>query len=325
MNIDPQETISEFELKYTEDALLRLKEQLICDHPAGTMPRDAHPKMHGLVEAEFIVHRDLPDIYKIGVFSKPTTFKTWVRFSNANSTVQDDIKRDIRGIAIKLTQVSGEKLNHEPDCLDNQDFLLISTDTFLCDDIQTFDGMVQAFQGSWQQKIGFFVTNPSVVWKLLTSFKVFANPLQIRYFSCTPYLLGQSAVKYCVTPVNQTLDVVPENPEPDFLRLALKSQLQTAPAEFVFGVQLQTDPKSMPIEDASVLWKETTSPFFPVATLRIPLQNFDTQERNQHGENMRYSPWHCLAEHRPLGSINRARRLVYHAISELRRRVNGVG
>jgi len=324
MNMSVQEIISDFETKYTEDVLSRLKEQLICDHPAGMMPRDAHPKMHGLVEAEFIVHNDLPDVYKIGVFAQSSTFKTWVRFSNANSAIQEDIKRDIRGIGIKLTQVPGEKLTHETDCRDNQDFLLISTDTFLCDNIQTFDGMVQAFQGSWQQKIGFFLTNPSVVWKLLTSFKVFANPLQIRYFSCTPYLLGQSAVKYCVTPVNQTLDVVPANPDPNFLRLAMKQQLQTAPVEFVFGIQLQTDPKSMPIEDASVLWKETASPFFPVATLRIPKQNFDTEERNQQGENMRYSPWHCLAGHRPLGSINRARRLVYHAISELRRRVNGV-
>jgi hypothetical protein len=104
----------------------------------------------------------------------------------------------------------------------------------------------------------------------------------------------------------------------------MKQQLSTAPAEFDFSIQLQSDSKKMPIEDASVLWKESLSPFVPVATLRVPIQNFDTSERNQQGENMRFSPWHCLATHRPLGSINRARRLVYHAISELRRRVNNV-
>jgi hypothetical protein len=131
-------------------------------------------------------------------------------------------------------------------------------------------------------------------------------------------------VKYCLTPVIQTCDFVPPEPADNFLRLAMKQQLLNAPAEFVFGIQRQTNPNTMPIEDASVLWKETQSPFMPVATLRIPMQNFDTHERNQLGENMRFSPWHCLAVHRPLGSINRARRLVYHAISELRRRVNGV-
>lgn len=324
MNLYQQEIFSSFEAKYAEDVLARLKEQLIDDHPSGTMPRDAHPKMHGLLEAEFTVHDHLPDDYKIGVFSQVKTFKAWIRFSNANSAAQPDLKRDIRGVAIKLTNVPGDKLSDEPDCLDNQDFLLISTDTFLCDGIQTFDGMVKAIQGSWWQKLIFFATHLSVVWKLVTSFKVFANPLQIRYFSSTPYLLGEQAVKYCITPVIQTCDFVPPEPADNFLRLAMKKQLLNAPAEFVFGIQLQADPNSMPIEDASVLWKETQSPFIPVATLRIPMQNFDTPQRNQQGENMRFSPWHCLAVHRPLGSINRARRLVYHAISELRRRVNGV-
>jgi hypothetical protein len=324
MNLHPHEAVSSFESQYAKDVLARLKEQLITDHPSGTMPRDAHPKMHGLLEAEFIIHSDLPDVYKIGVFAHAKTFKTWVRFSNANSALQPDIKRDIRGIAIKLTQVLGENLSDDTDCLDNQDFLLISTDTFLCEGIQTFDGMVKAIQGSLWQKLCFFASHPCVVWQLIKSFKVFANPLQIRYFSCTPYLLGEQAVKYCVTPVIRTIDAIPSDPDDNFLRLAMKQQLCNATAEFDFSIQLQSDTKKMPIEDASVRWKESLSPFVPVATLRIPMQNFDTPERNQQGENMRFSPWHCLATHRPLGSINRARRLVYHAISELRRRVNSV-
>jgi hypothetical protein len=80
----------------------------------------------------------------------------------------------------------------------------------------------------------------------------------------------------------------------------------------------------MPVENAAKCWDEAASPFEAVATLRILAQNFDTPERNRLGEDMRFSPWHCLAVHRPLGSINRARRVVYHGISELRRRVNGV-
>lgn len=324
MNLHPQEVVSSFEARYVDDVLARLKTQLIEEHPSGILPRDAHPKMHGLVEAAFTVHDLLPETYKVGVFAEPKTYKAWVRFSNANSAAQPDLKRDIRGIAIKLTQVPGEKLSDEPDYLDNQDFLLISTDTFLCDGIQTFAGMVKAIQGSWWQKLCFFASHPGVIWQLLKSFKVFANPLQIRYFSCTPYLLGEHVVKYCVTPVLGASDFIPPDPADDFLRLAMKRQLSSTAAEFVFGMQLQANPRSMPIEDAGVCWDERVSPFVPVATLRIPMQDFDTPERNQQGENMRFSPWHCLAAHRPLGSINRARRLVYHGISELRRRVNSV-
>jgi hypothetical protein len=324
MNLHQQELVSSFEEHYANDLLSRLKEQLIEEHPSGIMPRDAHPKMHGLVEAEFTVHPDLSDAYKVGVFAQAKTFKAWVRFSNASGSAQPDNQRDIRGAAIKLTQVLGEKLSDEPDCLENQDFLLISTNTFLCDDIETFDGMVKAIQGSLWDKICFFISHPCVIWQLIKSFKTFANPLQIRYFSCTPYLLGEQAIKFCLTPAASNVDAIPAEPTDNFLRTAMQQQLSTAAAEFVFGIQLQTNAHRMPIEDASACWNETSSPFVPVATLRILTQNFDTPERNQQGENMRFSPWHSLPVHRPLGSINRARRLVYHGISELRRRVNGV-
>ena len=90
------------------------------------------------------------------------------------------------------------------------------------------------------------------------------------------------------------------------------------------GIQRQTNPQHMPVENAATRWSEADSPFVAVATLRILAQDFDTTERNRQGEDMRFSPWHCLAVHRPLGSINRARRVVYHGISELRRRVNGI-
>ncbi len=325
MTLHAQELITEFEQSYAEDLLKRLKTQLINDHPDGLMPRDAHPKMHGLVRAEFTVHSNLEDAYRVGIFAQPATYPAWVRFSNANSTAQPDDKRDIRGMAIKLEGVQGDKLSDESDCAENQDFLLISTNAFICRDVKAFDGMVSAIQGSLWSKLRFFAGNLGVVWRLIGAFKVFANPLSIRYFSSTPYLLGEHPVKFCITPVAPLAQPVPDHPGDNFLRDAMAAQLSQKGAEFVFGIQRQTDPKRMPVEDASAQWDEAASPFEPVATLRIVAQNFDTPERNRQGEDMRFSPWHCLAVHRPLGSINRARRVVYHGISELRRRVNGVG
>jgi Catalase len=324
MSMHPQEIITPFEQRYTDDLFQRLKTQLINEHPDGLMPRDAHPKMHGLVRAEFVIHDSLPDAYRIGVFAEPKIYPAWVRFSNANGTPQADAKRDIRGMAIKLEGVSGDKLSGETDCASNQDFLLISTDVFLCNDIQTFDGMVGAIQGSLWRKLRFFGAHLGVVWRLISAFKVFASPLAIRYFSSTPYLLGDQPVKYCATPTTSSAASVPSNPGDDFLRAAMRAQLRDQVAEFVFGIQRQIDPQSMPVENAAVRWDEAASPFVAVATLRLLAQNFDTPERNRQGEDMRFSPWHCLAAHRPLGSINRARRVVYHGISELRRRLNGV-
>ena len=39
-------------------------------------------------------------------------------------------------------------------------------------------------------------------------------------------------------------------------------------------------------------------------------------------ENLSFNPWRTLPEHRPLGSINRARLQVYPAISRFRHRKN---
>ena len=328
MTLHSQERLTTFEQTYTDDLLRRLKTQLIDEHPDGLMPRDAHPKMHGLVRAEFIVHADIPAALKAGVFAQAQTYAAWVRFSNASSTAQPDAKRDIRGMAIKLVGVSGQAMPDAVNDAGEQDFLLISTDVFLCRDVQTFDGMVRAIQGSLWDKLCFFVGHPGVVVRTLAALKTFGNPLSTRYFSSTPYALGEGAVKYCATPLIAAADsaapAAANSPGTNFMRDAMQAQLRGGTAEFTFGIQLQSDAARMPVEDAATRWDENLSPFVAVATLRIAQQDFDNAARDRQGEDMRFSPWHCLAAHRPLGSINRARRVVYEGISRLRRRVNGV-
>ena len=328
MTLHSQERIATFEQTYTDDLLRRLKTQLINEHPDGLMPRDAHPKMHGLVQAEFIVHADLPAAMRVGVFEHARTYAAWVRFSNASGTAQPDAKRDIRGMAIKLVGVAGPAEPGAADCAAEQDFLLISTDVFLCSDLQTFNAMVRAVQGSLWDKICFFAAHPGVIVRMVAAFKTFANPLTTRYFSSTPYLLGEAAVKYCATPsmsaAGSATPVVASAPGNHFMRDAMQMQLRTGLAEFTFGIQRQADAVRMPVEDAAARWDEKLSPFVAVATLRIAQQDFDNAARDRQGEDMRFSPWHCLAVHRPLGSINRARRVVYEGISGLRRRVNGI-
>ena len=143
----------------------------------------------------------------------------------------------------------------------------------------------------------------------------FASPLQIRYFSTTPYLFGDSAVKYSAIPHINIPDTIPDNPPDGYLRLAMIKQLQDGEALFDFAVQFQTDAGVMPIEDPCQEWPESMSPFRKVATIKIPQQEFDSEKQKEFGENLSFSPWHALPEHRPLGGINRARKVVYRAIS----------
>jgi hypothetical protein len=130
-----------------------------------------------------------------------------------------------------------------------------------------------------------------------------------------PFLLGDRAVKYKARPVLGRRSEIPRRPSADLLREAMRERLASGTACFDFLVQVQTDPYTMPIEDPSIVWR---SPFRKVATIEIPAQRFETAEQMQQCENLSFNPWHSLPEHRPLGGINRARKVVYPALSKLR-------
>lgn len=88
-----------------------------------------------------------------------------------------------------------------------------------------------------------------------------------------------------------------------------------------FLVQPRTSTR-MDVEDSMAEWKEAQAPFYPVATIRIPQQVFDTPDQNQFCENLSFTPWHALAEHKPLGVTNRLRRVIYDRISQVRHEMN---
>lgn len=319
-----QEIIPADEIACTRDLAARLQAKIVHDNPTGIMRRDAHPKMHGVVKAEFIVEPNLPPELQIGVFSQPHTYQAWIRFSNQDGIIQSDQKRDIRGMAIKLMGVPGDKLL-EAECDEQtQDFIVISTNVFVTRNVAEFDALIKAMTGSLLAKILFFGTHWRVIKNLLLSLKKFSNPLQMRYWSTTPYLFGRTAVKYSAIPHTTDTAAPPSSAGPDFLRTAMIHQLSQGDALFDFTVQLQKNAQSMPIEDPGKEWRESESPFRKVATIRILQQTFDSEAQRTFGENLSYTPWHSLPAHRPLGGINRARKIVYDAISTFRHERNGV-
>jgi hypothetical protein len=305
------------------DSLIReLRAKMQRDYAKTRTLRDAHPKMHGCVRGEFSIAPDLPKELSLGVFKQSRTFPVWVRFSNQNGTVSPDSKADIRGVAIKLMGVDGEKLVQDGTPQPNQDFILISDSRFVTKDVAQFDGLVKALVGGLIPIAWYFLTHPRVARNLLKSLQHHGNPLAVRYFSVAPYMLGDKAVKYCVTPRDAAQSTMPQNPSDDYLREAMVNQLASRNAVFDFAVQFQIDPNKMPIEDPGITWDETLSPFRRVATLTIPAQTFDTPERREFGDNLSFNPWRCLPEHRPLGGISRARRQVYEALSKFRHETN---
>ena len=309
------------EEQYISGMVADLQVHLEKLYPPGKALRQAHPKMHGCVKAEFSVLDNLGDDLRVGVFREPKTYGAYIRFSNAHSKIQHDIKKDVRGMAIKLHDVQGEKLLGAG--YDSQDFVLISHDVFISKNVKEFHGLIQALSKSTFSLISFLLNpqNFSILKRLIQSNKTHYDVLNIPYFSTTPYLFGdRRAVKYHVAPANTAgVTAQLDKADNDFLKTNMKKGLTDRDYFFDFFIQFQTDPYEMPIEDPTVRW---SSPYIKVARIRIPKQQFDTDEMNDIGESASFSPWHSLPEHRPLGGLNRARKQVYLALASFWRSRN---
>jgi hypothetical protein len=158
--------------------------------------------------------------------------------------------------------------------------------------------------------------------------KTQSSPFEAPYFSCVPYLLGPGqAMQYSVWPTSKhktPIPCLPRRPPDDYLRQAMVATLDNGAVDLDVRLQLQTDPHLMPIENAAVLWPEKLSPRVSVATLHIPRQTFDSPAQLAFAKRLSYNPWHCIAEHRPLGNQSRARQRMYYELSKLRHTMNAV-
>jgi hypothetical protein len=125
-------------------------------------------------------------------------------------------------------------------------------------------------------------------------------------------------VKYQLRPSVRAQTAVPKEPAYNYLRAALKHRLSRGSVSFDFMVQVRADVSPHEIEDARRAWPERAYPVRKVARVEVLEQDFDTPARQVFGENLSFNPWRCLAEHRPLGGISRARRQVYRALSTFR-------
>ncbi|MFV1921727.1 MAG: catalase family protein [Methylotenera sp.] len=310
----------ESEIERAADLAVDIVEQLKTSYAA----RGVHAKGHACVKAYVDVNRDIHPQLKYGVFATPgQQYKAWIRFSNSSSNMAkaDDRVRDARGMAIKLLQV-GTNLNGG----NTQEFIAHNSPAFFVTSVKDYNQFVQQ-KGNpkyFIQGYNPFNWRLRELWQLVTAYAPPPpSPLLTTYFSNTAYKLGPHNIKFKMQSCQSKMSVQSSNDDPDFLRHRLAKELAEDSACMQLSVQLQDPTKQMPIEDTTVLWKESDSPFVPVATILIPEQSFDTPRQQVFCENLSFSPWNALAEHRPIGALNRARRFVYKASSDYRHQLNG--
>jgi hypothetical protein len=304
-----------------------IEDQLRAEHGSSRdlVRRDAHAKAHGCVKSRFDVVRDLPAELRVGVFQPGASYPAWIRYSNGSGRSQNDRVGDGRGMAIKLMGVPGDKILSEERAAKTQDFLMINHPVFFVRNAADYIEFQQAVIGGNPFAFFFPGLNP-LRWRahegaisaaLLA--KTVVNPLDSRYWSMVPIKLGDRQAKFQVRPCDGAqLEIGALSISPDFLRENLQRRLSRGDACFDFYLQPRTDARTMPIEDPTIEWSERSAPPVRVARITIPKQDFTSATQMETCENLSMNPWHALPEHRPLGGINRVRRVVYEGISKFR-------
>ena len=264
---------------------------------------------------------------RAGIFSYPsgTSFDALIHFTNGVGGVhQADMIPDARTMAIKLFHVPGPKLMDDE--RETQDFTFSSAKLFVSPDIHSHIEKMKLI-GHPVKGILALVNPTSPV--SVKGGTVISNPFNVTYYSSLPQLIGIRAAKFkalpCPAPLLMGKKIKPDAIEflnPNYLRDIFQKQLNHKGGCFLIQSQLQVDADLQPIENAGMDWSEKLSPYVTVAKVSVPPQTYSTSAQREFCDAQAFNPWHSLVEHRPLGGLNRLRKVLYEESATIRRAMN---
>jgi hypothetical protein len=301
--------------------------QMRARYQPGDYQRAGNTKTHGVLRGRFEVLPGLRRRLRHGLFAMPGSYPAWVRLSGPGPDSPPDIEDiGVLSIGVKVMGVPGPKLLEDE--RHTQDFSGISTPTFTTPNVVE-NAKLQAAILTGLPLFYFLGPRDSHLLDALMQglwARTQSSPLETPYWSCVPYAMGAGqAMRYAFHPIGAGRSRVPRlplRPPDNYLREAMIATLAAREAVFEMRVQLQTDPRRMPVENASIRWPERLSPAVPVARLVLPRQVFDSPAQLAFAGRLSINPWHCLEAHRPLGNQNRARLRIYTELSRLRQAMN---
>jgi hypothetical protein len=308
----------EYQIAEAVTAMLEIESHQKIEPPP--YKREVHNKAHGCVRAVVDVLPGLRAALRHGVFGNPrkTRYQAWIRFSNGNLDAQNDWIPDARGFALKVMEVEGPSLFDSLPGPHTQDFTMTNTPVFFVRNVEEYVRFARFLANN--RPFAFFVDgslNP-LRWQMLDLARAIriaklppASLLHTEYYTGAASKLGPDLnVKTAARPCTTTA-AASRHFNGNTLREALVDDLKRGDGCFDLMVQPQIAGANMPIEDATVEWSERESPYEPVARVTIEKQTFDTDAQNAFCEALSFQPWHSLVDHRPLGGLNRLRRVAY--------------
>ena len=269
-----------------------------------------HRKPVIAAQATFEVLADLPSEARYGLFATPGRYPAIVRLSNGSFDVQANAKGDIRGFAVKVQGVAGP--SSLGGATDHQDFLFINHELFAArtsDEFVEFAGALAKGQLALLAHLfrSHGVRGALARLKVLsaTIAKPFSGFATERFNTVVPIAIGPYAARVRLTPVS------PAPPARKDFEVDMRDRLASGPIAYEVALQFFTDETTTPIENPTVVWPESQSPFKTVA--RLILTGIAESV-----EGLVFDPWGGLADHRPLGEMMRARKAAYHASQKRR-------
>ena len=276
-----------------------------------TLHRKQLTAAHGILE----VLDGLPGFACHGLFARPHDYDVWVRLSNGGLDRAPDSLPDIRGFSLRVFGVEGDSaLGNGP--ATSQDFTLINQEAFAFAGSGEFiDFVVAASQGNkalfkYVFKRYGLLGGPRQLGRMMKAAgKAFSGFATEPLFSALPMANGPYAVRVRLVPAasNGTAGLgASADWGAEFSR-----RLARQPLHWDLQLQFFASEELTPIEDASVNWQ---TPYSTVARLMLPRQDTGSAQGKalaQQVEQTVIDPWQALAEHRPLGDVQRARKVVY--------------
>lgn len=279
--------------------VFRINERAVV---AGTDGPTPHDKSHGVLFGEMMVHDDLPDIMKQGIFQPGETYPVVMRLSSPEDERAATAKGPLRGLAVKIMDVPGERLP-ESEGQDTQDFILVNTPALMTPEAKRFlrnmnifarhgnrPGLLNALSrvmgGIDKQEAGDVIAAGQEKDAVHT------------FYTQTASLYGPYIAKLSIIPLCRP-DEQAATPENGTIKY-----YQTKGCNWDVRIQLCTDLEKMPVNNASVIWPEHESPFISVAHIIVPPQDsWDENNSKDIDLELSFNRWQGVTDHRPLGGV----------------------
>lgn len=265
----------------------------------------------GTIEASLKMDYIIPADLAVDHFYPGASLPAVIRLSNASGVPQTDSAPDMRGLAVRLALPGG--IEH--------DLLFSNFPTSLARNAEQFFQFSMAQLADQEMLFARLVVrlglreSRRIATYLKSCFRLCSSLAQEHFWSGSAFLWGDRPVRVELRPVRSyELPCGSHQTNSDALRVEFAQRLASNDIQFRLALQPYVDEKHTPIEDAAYDWNQSIASPIEIATLTIPRQDILSAEGMRvldQIDKLAFNSWNAPERFRPLGSLNRLRRIAY--------------